>query len=202
MATEKQIAANRKNALKAGRKKGKKTLKAMQREEALNHFRERTIKVTDILFDSQLSIAKGLQYLFRIDKEFVKTGTSKKGEQRGFWRAKKPVQVTSPEEMRQFLEDEFVNGDVQDEFDESASFYFLTAVPPNNQAIDSLMDRTHGRAKSELEVNIKVPKPIYGGKAVLSLPGAQRLLQQPKKVKATILTPDGKKIHEQTETVR
>lgn len=167
----------------------------MKREEALKHFRERTVKMTDVLFEAQLTIAKGLSFLFRIDKEFVKTGDGKEGP-RGYYRAKKPVLVTSSEEMRQYLEDEIVNGDVDDEHDEAASYYYITAVPPSNMAIDSLMDRTHGRSKSELEVNINVPKPIYGGQS--QLPAGKKALP-PKKVKATIISADGKKEREVQE---
>lgn len=187
----KRLAANRRNAQKAGRPKGTFSQKTIDRTAALEHFRQRTANVTDILFDSQFSLAKGAQYLFRIDKEFIKTGEGKNGD-RGYWRNKKPVIVTSPEEMRNFLEEEFCNGDAEDEYDESAAYYFLSARDPSNMAIDSLLDRTHGRSKSEIDVNIKVPRPIYGGESVKSLPQAQKQLP-PKKMKAVILSP---KIHE------
>lgn len=185
MATEKQIAANRRNAKKAGRKPGSFSQKTLDRIKVMEDWRQRTLKVNDILFDSQLSLARGAQYLFRIDKEWVKTGENAKGD-KGFWRNKKPVVVTDPEEMRQYLEDEFCSGDVEDEHDPSAAYYFLSARDPMNQAIDSLMDRTHGKSKSELDVNLILPKPIYGGHAVKQLGAGQKRLP-PKKVKVTVL---------------
>lgn len=179
------------NNHKGGRPPGslnQTTLDAMKVRERI---KQRTLGVADILFESQLSLAKGAQYLFRIDKEWVKTGADKNGKERGFWRNKKPVQVEDPEEMRQYLEDEVTNGDAEDEFDESASYYFLVARDPMNQAIDSMQDRSLGKVASTLDITI-TPKPIYGGGAIKSLPGATERILPPKKVKATVLP----KIHE------
>lgn len=173
---------------RGGRPPGKKTAAVIERDAAIKKFRERVAAQADRLFDFQFSLAKGAQYLFRIDKEFVKTGESKDGVvKKGYYRAKKPVIVENPEEMRQYLEDEIVNGDADDEFDEAASYYFLVARDPNNQAIDSMLDRTFGRSKSEMDVNLILPKPIYsglsGGKP-RELPPAQK----PKKVKVRDVT--------------
>lgn len=190
---------SRENGRKGGRKPGSKNKATLDREEAMRHWRERLYGVTDELFNYQLSLAKGAQYLFRIDKEWIKTG---KKEDQGYWRNKKPVLVTSPEEMSMYLEDEFVNGDARDYQDPASSFYFLSARDPQNQAIDSMMDRGHGRAKSELDVNIKVPKPIYGGAALASLPEGMKTLP-PKKVKPDAVFRVGKndvKIHDQNST--
>lgn len=197
MATEKQIAANRKNAQKAGRKPGSKNKENVERDAAIKAFRQRVSNHADKLWEYQHSLARGAQYLFRIDKEFVKTGVDKGGQPKGYYRNKKPVRVEDPEEMRQYLEDEIVNGDVASEYDEAASYYFLVARDPNNQAIDSMLDRTFGRAKTELEVKVKLPKPIFGGLAVLTLPEGQRQLP-PKKVTGIDITPQrGVKTHGQ-----
>lgn len=193
--SEKQLAANRRNAKKAGRKPGSKTVAVIERDAALKVFRDKVSANADRLFQWQLGLAKGAQYLFRIDKEWVKTGSKKNGEENGFYRNKKPVMVESPTEMMQFLEDEFCNGDAEDEFDEAAAYYFLVAKDPSNQAIDSMLDRTFGRAKSEIDVNIKTPRPIYGGN---SLPAPAKKLP-PKKVKATVIHEGGKKTVEDME---
>jgi hypothetical protein len=180
------VQQNRKNGKLGGRPRGsfsQKTLDAMKVRERI---KQRTLKVADLLFESQLSLARGAEYLFRIDKEFVKTGANKKGEEKGFWRNKKPVLVTSPDEMRQYLEDEIVNGDAHDSYDESASYYYLSARDPMNQAIDSMQDRSTGKVSSSLEVNVNLPKPIY---ASLSA-GKQKQLSEglpPKKVKAVVI---------------
>lgn len=195
MATEKQLKAARENGKKGGRKTGK-TPAIIERDAAIKVFREKVAQNADRLFQWQLGLAKGAQYLFRIDKEWVKTGSKKNGEENGFFRNKKPVLVESPTEMLQYLEDEITNGDDQDDQDPAASYYFLVAKDPSNQAIDSMLDRTFGRAKSELEVNITIPKPIYGGQSQPKLPAGKKAIA-PKKIKAVVIHEGGKKTVEQ-----
>lgn len=174
---------------KGGRPRGKKTIAVIERDAAIKNFRERVSQHAGTLFEIQFGLAKGAQYLFRIDKEWIKTGEGKNGD-RGFWRNKTPVRVENPEEMRQFLEDEFCNGDAEDDQDPGASYYFLVAKDPDNRAIDSMLDRTFGRSKSEIDVNVNVPEPIYGGKSQLPAP---------KKIKAVVIHEAGEKILEEIE---
>ncbi len=145
--------------------------------------RQRTLKVADVLFESQLSLARGAQYLFRIDKEWIKTGEGKNGE-RGYWRNKKPVMVTNPEEMRQYLEDEFCSGDAEDDHDPSAAYYFLVERDPQNSAIEDMQNRGLGPVKHELDITI-TPKPIYAGNSK-QLPEGKKKLPM-KNIKATII---------------
>lgn len=182
MASEALKKAARENGKKGGRKPGS-TPQIVERDAAIKAFRERVAKNTEILFRDQFSLARGAQYLFRIDKEWVKTG---KGD-KGFWRNKKPVIVESPDEMLRYLEELAENnGDIANDKDESAAYYFLSARDPDNHAIDSMLDRTYGRAKSELEVNVNLPKPIYGSGAIKQLAEAEKILP-PKKVKAIVI---------------
>lgn len=194
MTSEALIKAARENGKKGGRKKGS-TPALIERDAAIKAFRQRVAQNADRLFDLQMGLAKGAQYLFRIDKEWIKTGDSKNGE-KGFWRNKKPIIVESPEEMRQYLEDEFVNGDAEDDQDPSASYYFLVAKDPSNQAIDSMLDRTFGRSQSTLEVNVNLPKPIYGAQSQLP-PAKQKIA--PKKTKSVVIHENGVKTTEQVE---
>lgn len=191
MATQKQIEANRQNAKKAGRKPGT-TPAVIERDAALKAFRDKVAQQANNLFRHQYSLAAGAQYLFRIDKEWIKTGTKKGGEETGYFRSKKPVLVESPEEMLLYLTEivDKANGDIEDEYDESAAYYFLSARDPNNHAIDSMLDRTFGRAKSELDVNVNLPTPIFGGQS--QLPPAKKAIA-PKKVKSVVIHENGQK---------
>jgi hypothetical protein len=186
--TEKLKKAARENGKKGGRPRGSKLPQTIEREAALAQFRQRVADKANQLFDLQLGLAKGAQYLFRIDKEWVKTGTGKGGD-KGFWRNKKPVIVENPEEMRQFLDDEFCSGDAEDDQDDGAAYYFLVAKDPSNQAIDSMLDRGLGRAKSEIEVNVKLPKPIYSGLS----DGQKQLPPKKGKFKVIDIEPHGDK---------
>lgn len=192
--TAKLTRAARENGKKGGRPPGSKTIETITREAAIKRFRDNVAQHTDILYFDQLSLARGAQYLFRIDKEWVKTG---KGD-KGFWRNKKPVKVTSPEEMMEYLTElADNNGDIADDTDESASYYFLAARDPQNNAIESMLDRTYGRAKSELEVNVNLPKPIYSGQS--QLPEAKKKIA-PKKVESVVIHTNGIKTTQEVQT--
>lgn len=122
----------------AGRKRGSKSPRSVEKEAVLNAFRERTMKHADILFNSQITLAKGQTFLYKIEKELIigpKGGKS--------YRAKKPEMVTSQWEIEAYLAGELNDHEIQDR---GATYYFITTKEPNNNAIDSLLDRTFGRS--------------------------------------------------------
>lgn len=127
----------------AGRKKGSKLPKTLEREKVLEAVRQRVMGIAHRLVDKQLVLANGQQFLYKIEKEWIKTG---KGEKAGYWRNKKPELVEDESTIRWYLENmvDEANGDVEKEDDPSATFYFLTVKEPNNQAIDSMLNRTFG----------------------------------------------------------
>jgi len=119
---------------KGGRPKGKKAQKTIEREEALKQFRERIVRVTGKLQNAQLSLAYGQQFLYVIT-------THIEGKKRV---KDKPKLVTDPDVIRRYL-----NGEYDDSDDE---FYYITTKEPDNKALDSLLDRTYGKAKENLNV--------------------------------------------------
>lgn len=127
----------------AGRKKGKKNAATLEREAVLAAMRQRIMTISDRLVDKQLVLANGQQFLYKIEKEWVKTG---KGDKTGYWRSKKPELVEEESTIRWYLENmvDKANGDVEDKDDPGDTFYFLTVKEPNNQAIDSMLNRTFG----------------------------------------------------------
>lgn len=129
----------------SGRKPGKKLAKTLEREKVLDAMRQRIMRISDRLLDKQLVLANGQQFLYRIDKTWVKTG---KGETSGYWRNEKPVLVEGEMEIRSYLEElsDEANGDIERNDDPSAAYYFITTKEPNNQALDSMLDRTFGKS--------------------------------------------------------
>lgn len=114
----------------AGRKKGslgKKTLEKKIVEEAL---RQRVLRNTQMLLDSQFTIAKGCNYLYYIEK-------NDKGQKMG-----KPIRVTDRFTIEAYL---------ADELEDSQNYYFMTTEKPSNQAVDSLLDRTFGKALQSVD---------------------------------------------------
>lgn len=108
----------------AGRKKGQVAKSTLDALEAKKIIIKRVNDATNILIDSQLSIARGLSFLYRIGKD----DNSKK---------EKPFLVTSSIEIEAYLRGDFDS--------DPEKYYYITAEKPNNQAIDSLFDRVHGK---------------------------------------------------------
>jgi hypothetical protein len=91
MAAPPEIA--RANGMKGGRPPGRKNQATLEREAALARFQERVRKSIDPLFDSQMTIARGCSYLFRVKKSKHKD--------------EKPELVKDVEEIQGYLEGEF-----------------------------------------------------------------------------------------------
>lgn len=137
------------NGSKGGRPKGSKTLATLKRDAIMEAWRQRVFKFADRLLDSQMTLAQGQTFLYRIDKEFVNTG---KGPQGGFWRKKKPVLVQDEEEIRAYIERDVEQANPFEDDDGGAAYYYITAKEPNNQAIDSMLDRAGGKAVATTQI--------------------------------------------------
>lgn len=118
----------------AGRKLHSKNPETIEREEAARQFKERVAKNTDRLFNAQLDLALGEKYLM------VRT-TSGEGRNR-----KTTVEiVTDTETIKEFLDDETgLNSDTE--------YYFISTKPANNMALDSLLNRSFGKAEDKLDI--------------------------------------------------
>lgn len=123
----------------AGRPKGSKNQKTVEEETAREYFRKRVINSVSKLIDSQMNLARGVQYLFKIE---VIWKTGKDGKK--FAEKQKPVIVKDKEEIASYLNGEFDDKDDND-------YYFLTTEKPDNKALDSLLDRVFGKAKQSIE---------------------------------------------------
>lgn len=141
MATAKQIEANKKNAKKAGRKKGSLGAATLERMAVNKAYQEKVLGVADILFRNKLHLAQGITYLYKIEKYYKGTGKN-----RTLMR-KKPKLVTEQWEIEAYLEERIVNGDIESEED---TYYYITTDKPSNQAIEDMLDRGLGKVPSSL----------------------------------------------------
>ena len=130
------------NGAKGGRPFGKKNKVTIEKEKALEIFNNRVYSVVSNLFDSQLSLAKGQQFLFRIDTETDSQGKKTK---------QKPVLVENPDEIASYIESIECGTDL-----DSESYYYITTKEPVNQSIDSLMNRAFGRPKESVELSVGI----------------------------------------------
>lgn len=110
----------------SGRKEGSRNVNTIEDNMARDEMRRRVIKSKDALMNSQMNLAKGCQLLFKI----MKTGD-------------KPVLVVDQEEIEDYLAGELENTKI---------YYFITTKVPDNKAIDSLFDRTFGKAPQTVDV--------------------------------------------------
>jgi hypothetical protein len=131
----------------AGRKPGGKNQATLEKEAVQAAFNQRVMQHADNLFNAQLKLAVGSQRVFRID-------VNKKGEV-------KHTLVTDSEEIKSLL-DEYEGSDGEVD----GSYYYFQTIIPDNRALDSLLNRTLGRAKESVEhsgevtVVTRVIKPV------------------------------------------
>lgn len=140
----------------AGRPKGSKNAATLEKEATLAVFREKVMRSADVLYAAQMTLARGQTYLYRIDKEEIigpKGGKS--------YRNKKPELVTSQWEIEEYLQGLIEEGDKDNENDPNASYYFLTTKDPNGQAIDSMLDRTWGKATQTIAGDKDAPLIVH-----------------------------------------
>jgi hypothetical protein len=159
---------SRLNALKGGRPPGRKDNKTLEKDAVKAAINKRVFEMSGVLINAQATLAKGQTFLYRIDK--IKHVGPKGGIS---YQNQKPVLVTSQQEIEDYLNDLVENGDMDNDKDPSASYYYLTAKEPSNMAIDSLFNRTFGKPVQPLggedgepikiDVNITpVLKKAYG----------------------------------------
>lgn len=139
----------------AGRKKGSKLPKTLEKERTLREVKQRIYKIAQQILDSQVSLARGQQFLYKIEKEKIK------GPKGGItYRNTKPKLVTDEAEVRDYLNGLVEEGDEDDEKDPGATYYFITTKEPNNMAIDSMMNRAFGTPLKSLELFGKDGEPL------------------------------------------
>jgi len=117
-----------------GRKKGSKDKRTIDKETAEAEMKMRILKSLRSLVNSQMSLAKGVQYLYRIDKKF--------NEKTGNYTDSKAVLVSNSEEIEAYLTRDYNQKD---------KYYFITSEKPDNSALNSLLDRVFGKATQAIE---------------------------------------------------
>lgn len=143
MATEKQIAANRRNAKKAGRKPGTLNASTLEKMAVQKQFQQKVLGVADLLFKKKLQLAIGQGFLYKIEKYYIGTGNNRTMHR------KPPKLVTDQYEFEIGLEEALKGGHDIEDIDQT--YYFFTTKEPNNQAIEDLLDRGLGRVATAIK---------------------------------------------------
>ena len=102
-----------------------------RKRDAERSYHNKVIKETNRIYEAQLRLGKGCNFLYRVD-------TDDKGKKQ------KPVLVNSQKEIELYLA-----GDVED----MEAYHYITTERPDNRALDSMLDRTYGKAVQKTEVS-------------------------------------------------
>jgi len=139
---------------KGGRnKKGTKHKTTIEREKVLEMAKDIIAGRTNGLINIQGTLAKGGVKVFRIDSyyEYFMVGKTEKRTKK----TKKPVLIDDDDEITAVLDHEFGTGDSTEHPNTDTEYYFVFTKDPDNKAIDSLLDRTFGKATQTQEIKIK-----------------------------------------------
>ena len=124
-----------------GRKKESKNKKTIEREKALETYHQTMLQGLMPLVRAQQSSAKGIVVVLR--PGLVKNPKTKKLERTGELR-----QVKDPDEIERLFnleEDEKVG----------ENYHIVFAKDPNVKALQDIFDRVFGKAKEEIDLNIR-----------------------------------------------
>lgn len=120
----------------AGRKRGGKNQATLEKQKVAEAFSQRVMAKADALFNAQLTLAIGSTKVFRIDETIGENNKVKREH----------VHVTDADEIKRLLDEhDGANGVVD------GVYYYFTDVPPDNRAIDSMLNRALGKPKETLE---------------------------------------------------
>ncbi len=158
--------------INAGAPKGTVQRRTLEKSAVARQLRERTMAQADNLFNAQLAKAVGSVMVFRVDEEEIGGGKTKRVH----------THITNPDEIKRVLDgNEGGAGRV------GTDYYFVTNIPPDTRAIDSMLDRTFGKAMQPVEVSdsedrvVKFAQDVYSellkngfGKAVARTFAAER----------------------------
>lgn len=136
-----------------------------EKEIILNQYKQRVLLNVDPLINAQLTLAKGQTFLFKITKTKTPSGQ---------WQRGRATRVTDEMEISMFLDGQLATGsDPDDTKDPNPVYYYITAQEPSLQAIDSMLDRTFGRATQSVDITSQgKPTPIFAN-IIQSTPSTQ-----------------------------
>lgn len=136
----------------AGRRAGSMNKATAATKEAKKAFIARVNANVDKLFNAQLDLAVGEKYLMCVQ-------TIGKGA-----KARRETSIVeNPDIIKQYLDDE-TSLDKEDEY------YFMTTKPANNQALDSLLNRSFGKPTEKIDLTSDdQPLSILAGLSVEEL---------------------------------
>ena len=135
---------SRENGKKGGRPKGSLNKLTLEKRKIKEEYQKKVMQAAEPLFASQLHLATGQKFLFKIRKKPI----LKKGKVTGY-APLPPKLVTDPVEIEHFLLR--LIGQEELEKGPGATYYFITTKEPNVNAIRDMLDRTFDKASQPIK---------------------------------------------------
>ena len=135
-----------------GKPPGTQNKKTIDKKVAEEEFKNRILLNIQDLLTSQMNIAKGTSYLYKI----VTHKGAKGGEGR-----KEHILVTDPYEIKDFLDELEGESGVNPNTDND-DYYYISTEQPDNRALDSLINRVFGKPKENIDLVVGTKFPIWG----------------------------------------
>lgn len=132
MTTKALAKAARENGKLGGRPKGAVSDEKKAQQEAFKELKMSVLRMQKALLNAQAGVAKGLTYLYVIKTEEVN----------GKIVRHKPEIVKDPKVIEAYLAEELE--------DDEHYYYYMSTEKPDTKAIDSLLDRVHGKARQNI----------------------------------------------------
>ncbi len=127
----------RANGKKGGRPKGKKSLKALERDAVQRAIQQQIMEKAPELVRAAMIPAMGVNFVYRIDET---------KNEKGRVVHKEHVLVTDPHEIKTAL-DQIEEGSTHPD----DQYYYISAEKPDFRAVQMLFDRSLGKAKESVE---------------------------------------------------
>lgn len=112
--------------------------KKIAKKEALKELKQRIMRSKEVLLNSQMNLAQGVQMLFKSKKLTIEDKDGNAIE----IKKEKPVLVESQSEIESYLAGEYD--------DDKDNYYFITVDKPDNKAIDSMFDRAFDKPRQNV----------------------------------------------------
>lgn len=174
----KKISPERRKELsaKGGKnKKGTKNKTTIEREKVLEMAKDIIAGRTKALIDTQTILATGgikiYKIIYDIKINYIGRGKTKQAIRTRV--ARKPEIVFREDEITAVLDHKYGDGEHTEDPNHETEFFFVVTKDPENQAINSLLDRTFGKAtetiKTSSVIEVKEEHKALANKALSGL---------------------------------
>lgn len=135
----------------AGRKKGTLNPATLEKMAINSAYAQKIMKSVDVLYEGQMTLARGVNYLYKVSKKWTGKGDDRKLTQGD------PERVTSQKDIEEYLQNVVSGVSVNES---GVTYFFITTKPPDNNAIENMLNRALGPAAQVHKFEDKDGQPI------------------------------------------